>query len=114
MSVGWRRACVRDIHISTSAALRRISWDRLQVGFVRTPLWVMPDPEKPGQNMGWFDDRVQYPLADVDGRLIGLPAGGSTGIKYQKYQNYPYTKKAYSLTAFGSPRYRKRFAVSAM
>ena len=46
--------------------------DRLQVGFVRTPLWVMPDPEKPGQNMGWFDDRVSIPWRDVDGRLIGF------------------------------------------
>ena len=77
--------------------------DRLQVGFVRTPLWVMPDPEKPGQNMGWFDDRVSIPWRDADGRLIGFAGRRLDGIKYQKYQNYPYTKKAYSLYGIWLP-----------
>ena len=76
---------------------------KMQVGFVRTPQWVMPDPEKAGQNMGWFVDRISVPWRDADGRLIGFAGRRLDGINYQKYQNFPYTKKAYSLYGIWVP-----------
>ena len=78
--------------------------DFYQVGFVRAPSWVLPDPEDPGKNMGWREDRVSIPWRDPDGKLIGFAGRRVDGIKYKKFLNFPYTKKAYSLYGIWDPR----------
>lgn len=76
---------------------------KAEIGFVPAKRWVVPDPNSPSDMVGWFVDRISIPWRDWDGRLIGFAGRRVDGIKYQKYQNFPYTRKAHCLYGLHLP-----------
>ena len=76
---------------------------KLQIGFVPAKRWWIPDPEKPKNFIGWWNDRVAIPWRDWDGRLIGFAGRRLDGQNYNKFQNFPFTKKGYSLYGIWMP-----------
>jgi DNA primase len=76
---------------------------RFEVGFVPSRRWTMADPETPNKQMGWFTDRISIPWRMVNGQLIGFSGRRLDGQKYMKFQNFPYTKKAFALYGLHLP-----------
>lgn len=83
---------------------------KAEIGFVPARQWVIPDPQKPGDQVGWYVDRISIPWRDWDGRLIGFAGRRVDGQKYQKYQNFPYTRKAFALYGLHLPETKAAIA----
>ncbi|MCL2640306.1 MAG: toprim domain-containing protein [Phycisphaerales bacterium] len=76
---------------------------KLQIGYVPTKQWLVPNPNAPNEYIGWFNERIAVPWRDWDGRLIGFAGRRLDGLHYNKYQNFPFTRKGSSLYGIWYP-----------